>query len=212
MSIGIFYFSSLDNGSKLYDTIMDNRSDKLYIYDSSLDVNNVIFSRSTGVLAGMSCEFFNINFGSAKYFTTANSKVTASAINCTFLGSLATQVNAGPGTTGACTNYLKYDVEFAIKDSAGNAITDFHVRIVDSAGTEITNDTYSAAIRCTTYMVVGGSPDVHTNYNPLEIWVSKKGYQTYYEKITITNDNRKRAITLLHSASPGRGSMGENQR
>jgi hypothetical protein len=181
----------------------------MYVYDKDLTIKNLHFGRSNGVLVGTDADFEGVDFGSARYFAMGNSAYTGSAVNCT-MTTPSTQISVSAGSTN--TANLKYDVEISVYDSAGNAVTGFNARLVDSQGTVVHNATYSAAIRVTTYTVYGGSPVTKTDKNPVQIWISKPGYLTYYERITITNDNRKRAITILHSPTLGRGSMGAEVR
>jgi hypothetical protein len=200
----IFWISQPAN-SKLTNAITISGSSYLYVYDSDLAISNLTMSRGTGVLIGISgVTLQNVDFGSTKRLYIGNNGQTGAALDCRFSGVLADQILI----TTNCSAFVRYSVSVSVLNSSGESLSGFHVRLVDSAGTVIYSGVYSSAIVCTVYTAVNVSGTVtRTNLNPVEIWVSKPGYLTVYRKFTLDNDSRKVQVTLLHSPTPGRGSL-----
>jgi len=158
-------------------------------------INNLIFARTAGVLVGVTgVTVENVDFGTSKYFTTSNANVTATAKNCTFSGTLASQANP----TGSNNKvYVAYTLSLDIRDQDNNALSGCNVVVTNAAATELWNGPWSADLDITTFEDRATAPDTgYTDFNPITIVISKTGYETYQATFTLTNLNRRQLIAL----------------
>jgi hypothetical protein len=158
-------------------------------------INNLIFARTGAVLVGVnSVTVENVDFGTAKLFTTSNANVTSTAKNCTFSGTLASQTNP----TGSNNKVLvAYTLSLDIRDQDNNALSDCTVTVVDSSTAELFNGTWSTDLVVTVFEDRNTAPDTgYTDFNPITLTISKTGYETYTSTFTLTNTNRRLLIAL----------------
>ena len=104
--------------------------------------------------------------------------VTAILIDCKLgsdLGAKLYQYN------GNGVEIVKYNVALDIKDNAGNSVLEPNLKIVDSYGTVVYNDTYSGSdILLEVYSEENVASDLTiTDHNPFTFTITKSGYSTY---------------------------------
>lgn len=190
------YFPSSSNALSITNTAFAHAtaSQTVLIYRNAT-INNLIFARVAAVLVGVTnVTIENVDFGTSKLFTTSNANVTATAKNCTFSGTLASQTNPTGSNNKA---YVAYTLSLDIRDQDNNALSGCNVVVTNAAATELWNGPWSADLVITTFEDRATAPDTgYTDFNPITIVISKTGYETYQATFTLTNLNRRQLIAL----------------
>lgn len=163
-----------------------------YLYANSI-YKDLKIARGIGYFVGAPTTISNCEIPNGKYVRITNSGAFPILLNFDWYD-ITTQITHNSSNTRA---YVKYTVDITVLDNAGNELTDFQVKIIDSQGTTLFDNTWSTPQDFMTYASYYLSPTTYqTDHNPFEIWVSKAGYATEYQKIRIDNTNRNLTVTL----------------
>jgi len=191
MQSSTWYFTSTSSGN-ITNVAFKTGTWPLYLYSDEMAVNNLIFSYMPKIVGGVKGVILeNIDFGSDKQFQIANSNAYVYAVNSHLEDFEYQTYPTSTNTTG----FIQYDLDLTVLNKSGIDIGDFNVTLVNALGETVFNDTYTEPIRTTVYKEVN-VPTSSTNYNPMELTISKEGFVDIYSKFNLTNDNRKITVTM----------------
>ena len=188
------FFLGSGSGGSFTNCIIDVNTTWWYIYSGGWTFDNIQVIAGTGILA-QGCTLANTNYGSKVLYCYRRYNYL---IDCTITDVTSAITNSTSRANSGGAIQYHYNVDVIEED--GTAMT-ANVKIVDNEDTTIYNSDSSVDQLLTTYdSLVGASPPakVVTNYNPFTITVTKAGYVTYEEIVTITQRIDKK-ITLKPS-------------
>lgn len=173
----------------------------LYFYTDDIVIDNIILGKGAYYAIGATnANLTNTRIITGKKVKTFNNANPAYATDCIFEDPYATAHSDAADDIF----YVRYTLNLTVLDVANSTISSPTVRLVDSQSTELFNGTWSSDLIVTVW---GKNLTTVTDYNPMEIWISKSGYETYYQKFTLGYDNRKMTIRLRNSPTQGRDSL-----
>ena len=175
-----FYLPGGSTGS-FKNCIIDVNTTWWYIYSRLWDFDNIQVIAGSGIFA-QGATLSNTDFGSKILYCYSQYNYL---IDCT-IDDLSSAFNVAVRTS--CGGIVQYHYNADVIDEDGTSIT-ANIEIKNSEGTVVYDSDSSTDVLLTTYQDVTTSTttnNVVTNFNPFTITISKAGYVTYEEKITIT--------------------------
>jgi hypothetical protein len=167
----------------------------LYIYASNVDVNNLILKKTNGILTGVTTTLFNVDFGSTKNLSVANSGYNTTCVDC-YMANYTRQIPPMGQYNGV---FFNTTLRIDIFNKTGSQIYNVNVTIKDVNGTTVFNGTWTNTTVINTFyrsMRTYALNYVDYDYNPFTIILQSNGLVDYRTNITINNLNKYLSITM----------------
>ena len=173
----------------IINSVLGTKGSRTYLYNSALDISNVILSSGLGTLTGSSSLVRNVYFPLGKVLYGANANIRMYCVDCSFYD-ITSQL-----TPGVDSNiiYINATLTIDVYDNNGSRIYDANVTIRNNANITIFNKLWTNYTSITYYK---RNTTAYYAYNPHTISIYKDGLATYNTIINISNDNKYLSITL----------------